>query len=100
MPGDEVQVDLSAIQEEIGNLSPDELRDQLLSLRTRQKVQQKKYQSPERQKAYQLKKREREKLMKEKAIELGFWDEVNEQANEAALTIANKIAAEKAEAEG
>lgn len=96
---DEIQVDLSAIQGEIDNLSGDELREQLLSLRTRQKVQQKKYQSPERQKTYQLKKREREKLMKAKAIELGFWDQVNEEANAAAEVIAEKAAAAAAEAE-
>ncbi|KKL72690.1 hypothetical protein LCGC14_2082350 [marine sediment metagenome] len=97
---DEVQVDLSGIQNEIDNLSEDELKSQLLSLRTRQKVQQKKYQSPERQKAYQLRKREREKLMKEKAIEFGFWDQVNEEANAAAEAIANKAAEASAEAEG
>ena len=97
---DEVQVDLSGIQSEIDNLSEDELKSQLLSLRTRQKVQQKKYQSPERQKAYQLRKREREKLMKEKAIEFGFWDSVNEEANAAAEAIANKAAEASAEAEG
>jgi len=97
---DEVQVDLSGIQSEIDNLSEDELKSQLLSLRTRQKVQQKKYQSPERQKAYQLRKREREKLMKEKAIEFGFWDQVNEEANAAAEAIANKAAEASAEAEG
>ena len=99
MPGEEIQVDLSKVQDEINGLSADELRDQLLSLRTRQKVQQKKYQSPERQKAYQLRKREREKLMKEKAIEFGFWDQVNEEANAAAEAIANTAAEKAAEAE-
>lgn len=92
-------VDLEAVRKEVGALSPEELREQLLSIRVRQKVQQKKYQSPERQKAYQMKVRERNRLLKARALELGIYEQINEAAEkQAELKLAEDTSAEEPEA--
>ena len=78
------EIDLAAIEAEIGKMSDEEKRAALLSARVRQKKQQKKQQGSGAQKAYQLKQRARMKLLKEEAIRLGIWDELNEQAEKQA----------------
>jgi len=75
------QVDLAAIQAEVNGLNNDSLREELLKFKVRQKKQQKKNQGSENQKKYQMKQREKIKLMKAKAIELGIWDDINEEAD-------------------
>jgi len=79
-----LQIDTAALEKEIQGLSLDELKSQLLGVRTKQKIQQKKNYDPERQKAYQLKARARFRAMKEAAVKLGIWDKVNEAAEQAA----------------
>jgi hypothetical protein len=79
-----VQIDTAALEKEIQGLSTEELKAQLLSVRTRQKVQQKKNYDPERMKAYQLKSRAKFRAMKEAAIKLGIWDSINQAAETAA----------------
>jgi hypothetical protein len=74
------EIDLDAIQNEVSGLSQDELMAEVLKTRVRQKKQQKKQQGSGAQKSYQLKQREKFKLMKAKAIELGLWDKINEEA--------------------
>lgn len=75
-----ITVDLDAVKKEVGALTEDQVREQLLKIRTRAKVQQKKYQGGEGQKKYQMKAREKARLLKERAMELGLWDKVNEEA--------------------
>lgn len=77
-------IDVDAIEQEIGSMTPDEIKEKLLKLRTREKVTQKKAYNSENAKKYAAKARERQKLMKAKAQEMGIWDEINEQAEAAA----------------
>jgi hypothetical protein len=74
------QIDLAAVQAEVAKLSDEGLREELLKFRVRQKKQQKKMQGSASQKAYQAKQREKQRLLKERAIQLGMWDEINEKA--------------------
>jgi len=82
---EELQIDLTALQAEIDVLTQDQMAEQLLKIRTRQKIQQKKHApDKEKQKFYQMKGRERTKLLKVRAIELGLWDSIEAEANTAA----------------
>jgi hypothetical protein len=95
-----VKIDLSAIQGEVAKLNTDQIREELLKFKVRQKVQQKKQQGSNSQKAYQQKQRERIKLMKAKAIELGLWDDINDEAEKLAEeNVAEEKLAEKKLAE-
>jgi preprotein translocase subunit SecF len=87
---------LASVNAELNNMDPEKMKEELLKLRTRQKVQQKKNYGSEKQKAYQLKQRERNKALIAKAKELGIYDEINDAAEEAAE---QKLAEEKADAE-
>lgn len=60
-------IDLNALQAEIGQLSEEDLRNQLLEVRTKQRIQQKKYHNTDTQKAYRQKRAEQVKLMTERA---------------------------------
>lgn len=75
---------MAQVNEEVGKLSTDDLKQELLKYRTRQKVQQKKNQGSDTQKKYQQKQREKQKALKAKAIELGIWDAINKEADAAA----------------
>jgi hypothetical protein len=75
---------LASVNAEVGGLSEEKMKEELLKIRTRQKVQQKKNQGSDKQKAYQLKQRERTKALIAKAKELGIYDQINEEADEAA----------------
>jgi hypothetical protein len=88
------QIDLAALQAEVAGLTPDQLRERLLKVRTRQKVQQKKMQGSSSQKAYQLKQRELAKLMKEAAIKLNIYDNIEAQADAAAEAKLLEVAAD------
>ena len=88
-------IDLNAIEASIGNLTEEEIRKQLLDIRTRQKVMQKKYHDPVKAKASRDKKAAFVKLLAEKAKSLGIYDEVLEAANVAADA---KLAEEEVEA--
>jgi hypothetical protein len=84
------------VQADIENMSDAEVEKELLDLRVKQKVAQKKYQSPERQKAYQAKQKERRRLLKERAMKLGRYGDINKRAGELAD---EKLAEEEAASE-
>lgn len=79
-------IDLNAISSEVAGLSKEQLEAEVLKLRVRQKKQQKKQQGSGAQKAYQLKQRAKFNAMKAKAIELGIWDKINDEAEKQAET--------------
>ena len=89
---DAPEVDLKAIEAELSALSPAELAEQVLKLRTRQKTQQKRQYASGKMKTYQLKQREKNKTLKELAVKTaatqpGFsnlWEELEAQAETAA----------------
>ena len=73
-------IDLAKLQAEVANLSTDALKAQLLTIKVRQKKQQAKMQGSGAQKAYQAKQKALRKLLKERAIALGVYDAINEEA--------------------
>ena len=73
-------IDLKKLQEEVAGMSQDSLKEQLLKIKVRQKKQQAKMQGSGAQKAYQAKQKELRKLLKERAIALGIYDSINEEA--------------------
>jgi hypothetical protein len=87
-------IDLGALQADIAKLSPEEIREQLLALRTRQKVQQKKYHNTEAATAYRKKRAEFNKLLAAKAKQLGIYDKIKADADAKATEI---IAGEQAD---
>lgn len=94
-----MEIDLAALQAEIGQLTPEEVAKQLLELRTKQKVQQRTYGGGEKQKAYQKKKAEFNKLLRAKAEELGIYKQIIEEAKENADKIVAARKADDADAE-
>jgi len=96
-------IDLEAISNEVQNsvdaMTPEQLEEELLKIRVRQKVQQKKYQNPERQKAYQEKQKALRNALKARAVELGVYDSINEKAGELADQKIAEEEADKTEAE-
>lgn len=80
----EVQIDLEAIRGEVAEISDEAVREQLVALRTRQRVAQKKYHDPAKQKLYQAKNRERQRLMVERAKGLGIYEEILVEAGQRA----------------
>jgi hypothetical protein len=100
---DEVAINIAEISAEIDKLSSTDLKAELLGIRVRQKVQQKKNYNPEKMKSYQQKQREKQKLMKERALKApasdpskytNLWEEINAQAEAEAEAKINKEAAE------
>jgi hypothetical protein len=75
---------LAAVNSEVADLSPEQLKEELLKFRVRQKVQQKKQSGKGSQKAYQQKQRKKQKALKVAAIKLGLWDQIEKEAEEAA----------------
>lgn len=94
-----MELDLDKIKAEVAGLSPEELREKLLKLRTREKVQQKKSYNSEAAKRYAAKAREQRKLLKEQAIAMGIWDDINEQAEKLADSKLEEEAENSLEAE-
>lgn len=82
--------ELAQIQKEVAELEAGgKLEDEYLSIRTRQKVQQKKQQGSGAMKKYQARKREREKLIRqiiEQKNRAAHLDEQADAAAEAKLT--------------
>jgi hypothetical protein len=91
-----VNIDVAAIQAEIGKLTPEEIKDALLSITVRQKVQQKKHYDADRSKAYNAKRRERNKLLVAAAKELGLYEGIKAEANALAD---QKLAEDEADSE-
>jgi hypothetical protein len=77
-------VDLSAVEAEVANLSPEQLKEKLLAIRVRQKVQQKKQADKGGQKAYNQKQQALRKAYKDAAIKLGIYDEITAEADKQA----------------
>src|SRR5882672_4859965 len=85
---DELAINIDEISKEINALSQEDMAKELLGIRVRQKVQQKKHYNPDKMKAYQQKQREKTRLLKEKALaspatQPGFanmWEQINAQA--------------------
>jgi len=76
--------DLDAVAKEVAALTDDEVRAQVLKIRTRQKLQQKRQSAKGGQKAYMVKAAAKRNALKERAIQLGIYDEVNKEADAAA----------------
>ncbi len=82
--GQNFEVDLSKLQDEINSMSPEQLREDLIKIRTQRRKMQLKTTGSDAAKRYQAKAREKYKLLKAAAVEGGFWDDVNEIANQRA----------------
>lgn len=77
---DEVQIDLEKLKQEIGGLSDDALKEQLLSLRVREKYTQKKNYGSASAKMYAARAREKAKLLKALAREKGIYEAIDAEA--------------------
>jgi len=77
----ELNVDLEALENEIGSLSEEEIREQLVSLRTKQRVQQKKYHNTEAAVRYRKARAEKFKAMVARARALGIYDSIKASAD-------------------
>lgn len=92
---DEVQIDLDKIKAEVAGLTDDQLKEQLLSLRVREKYTQKKNYGSASAKLYAARSREKAKLLKEIARSKGIYDAIDAQAEE---TAEQRLADERAAA--
>lgn len=99
---DELTVNVAEISAEIDKLDVGDLKKELLGIRVRAKVQQKRNYNPEKMKSYQQKQREKQKLMKERALKTpaqdpnkyaNLWEEINAQAETQAEAKINEEAA-------
>lgn len=85
-------LNIDELKSEIANLSPEEVAQQLLDVRVKQRVQQKKYHSTEASKSYQKKRAAKIKAMTELAktqpsTKPGFanlYEQIKHEANELA----------------
>lgn len=107
-------VDMAAVAAEVAKLSPDQLAEQLIKVRVRQKTQQKKQYAKGTMKAYQLKQREKNKAMKEAALNTpatqvnpatgkpyaNLWEQINAAAEVQAEAKIEELAGELAAGEG
>jgi len=88
------EIDLAAIEAELSGLTDEQLAAELLKVRVRQKVQQKKQKDKGGQALYMKKQAEKRKLLVALAKKKGLYDKVNEQAEAQAEVIhAGKAAA-------
>lgn len=93
----DVTIDFAALEAELAKMSPEELKAQLIDLKTKQKIATKKYYNPEAA-AKQRKIREaKNKAMVELAKKLGLFEAIDAEATKRATA---KLAAEAAESEG
>lgn len=99
MSTDTINLDLAALQAEIDSLSPEEIQKQLLEVRTRQRVQQKKYQNSDAAKAYRKKRAEMLKLVAQKAKALGIYDQILKEAEQKAAQLTGEAEAEAEDVE-
>jgi hypothetical protein len=79
-------VDLSAVANEVAALSPEQIKEKLLAIRVRQKVQQKKQAAKGGQKAYNQKQQAVRKALRDQAIKLGIYDDIVSEADAKAET--------------
>jgi hypothetical protein len=91
-----VELDLAALQAEIEKLTPEEIAQQVLAVRTQQRVNQKKHQNAGAQRVYMAKRNARIKLMTELLKKNGAYEGILAQANAAAEA---KLAADSTEVE-
>lgn len=77
---EDIIIDTAALQAEIDSLDVEALKEQLLDIRVRAKVAQKKYYNADNAKKYAAKARERAKLLKAAAERAGILDEIEEEA--------------------
>jgi hypothetical protein len=86
---EELAINIQDIEKEIAGMSQEDMAKDLLSIRVRQKVQQKKHYNPEKMKLYQQKGREKGRLLKERALKspapsgsthANLWEHINAQA--------------------
>lgn len=68
--GTAINLDLSALEAEVQGMSQEDIAKQLLEIRTKQRIQQKKYHNPEKAKEYQRKRNATTKAMAERAKSL------------------------------
>lgn len=79
------EIDFSAIQAEVDNLSDEQLAAEVLKVRVRQKVQQKKMQGSASHKNYQQKANAKRKALIALAKSRGLYDGINEAAEAKAV---------------
>lgn len=79
-----INIDLAALEAEVGQISEQELREQLLNLRVKQRVQQKKYQNTEAAQKYRKERAEKNKLLMQRAKQLGIYDQIKDEADKRA----------------
>lgn len=89
-----MEIDIAALEAQVSQLSQEDLIKQLVEIKTRQKVAQKKYYNPETAKKARLKRAEEIKIMTKMAQDLGLLAGINEQASKAA---AEKLGESEAE---
>ena len=79
-----MEIDLNALQaqvsEEIGKMSADDVRKQLLDLRVREKTTQKKQYGSDAAKKSAAKQREKARALKARAKALGIYDDIDNEA--------------------
>ncbi len=83
----ELGIDLSKFEEQLGSMTEEQLRAQLLAIKTKQAVNMKKYYNPENAKRARLKKQAEIALMVETAKKLGIYDSIKAEAKEKAEAI-------------
>lgn len=88
-----VGINLDTIEAEVGKLSLEELKKQLLDAKVRQSVATKKYYNPEKAKARRQQVAAKFSAMVEKAKELGIYEDLMDEARE----LADEKLAEEAE---
>jgi hypothetical protein len=94
-----VELDLDALQAEVSQMSEEDIRKALVEVRSKQRVQQKKYHNTESAKSYQKKRAAKIKLLAEAARKAGIYDAVLKEANEKADQILAEDAADAEPAE-
>jgi hypothetical protein len=99
-----MEINIAELEESIGKLTPEELKQQLLDAKVKQRVNSKKYQNSDTQKRARLKKAATLKAQAElaksmPATEPGFANLYEQIMSEAAELADQKLAAEEVEPE-
>lgn len=90
--GESMEIDIEAINAELSTLTPEQMKQQLLDAKVKQKVNQKKYHNPETAKRARMKKAAEMKALSERAKSLpatkpgyaNLYEQINAEANELA----------------
>lgn len=83
----ELGIDLSKFEEQLSSMSEEQLRQQLLDIKTKQAVATKKYYNPETAKKARVKRAAEVALMVETAKKLGIYDSIVAEAKTKAEAI-------------